>query len=177
MYRFQDFRVSPTLDLYLSPCKPPRNNPTKPVDHWVLILAPPNHSDCTFYHVRKVQDEARCKYTKGPVCKNRPLHSQPISTGIASLHKIGIVDKSKYDDVLRIADTALESASEEQWPWTMSFLLDLEERGVLPVGTSSYYDRFCEPILLELEDLMKNLEIDEKRESIEVLMRQLGLGR
>ncbi|KAL4913631.1 hypothetical protein BDW62DRAFT_205403 [Aspergillus aurantiobrunneus] len=161
------------LDLYLSPLKNTRNLPTY---HWVLILAPQDHGDCTFYHVLKRKFGFECSYHNTHIRRNQPLHSEPISTGFATLNRVGTVPMSMYDNILHFASMALLFSGDET-PWTATFLEFLEEGEWVAEGMSAYYQRHCELVsAAEIEDMLEDLGLDNKV-SIKDLMKDMDLER
>ncbi|KAL4964472.1 uncharacterized protein BDV14DRAFT_200754 [Aspergillus stella-maris] len=174
---FSNLRISPTLDLYLLPCRS-LSTPQTPTTHWILILSPSNTPGrrCTYLHIHKVREGPKTHYFAGTLSHNEPPpQSSPLilQSGISNLtqFKLCKVPETLHEEVITIAASSLANANIKRLPWTMSFLLALEEARFVPDGTRTYYDRFCEPFWDEIEETMRDLGLDARRESLVAMMR------
>ncbi|KAL4795610.1 hypothetical protein BDV19DRAFT_388932 [Aspergillus venezuelensis] len=172
---FSNLRISPTLDLYLLPCRDP-STPQTSTSHWILILSPSSSRHCTYLHIHKVREGSKTWYFAGSLSRNepQPQYSETImSSRITNLtqFKLCKVPETLHEEVINIAGTSIANANVKRLPWTMSFLLALEEAKFVPDGTRTYYDRFCEPFWDEIEETMRDLGLDARRESLVAMMR------
>ncbi|KAL4943165.1 hypothetical protein BDV06DRAFT_221504 [Aspergillus oleicola] len=178
---FENLRISPTLDLYLIPSQDLRGTiDTKTTTkHWIIILSSSTSYKCTSLHIHKVREGSRTYYFSGSISRNEPLFSDAvIASGITNLtqFKLCKVSETLYEEIINIAATAMATANNKKLPWTMSFLLALEEARLVPDGTRTYYDRFCEPFWDEIEETMRDLGMDGRRESLVAKVREMGMG-
>ncbi|KAL4950813.1 hypothetical protein BDW69DRAFT_186993 [Aspergillus filifer] len=176
---FENLRISPTLDLYLLPSRDP-STPQRTTTHWILILSPSSTRRCTYLHVHKVREGSKSRYFAGSLSRNEPLYSDAVvGSGVINLtqFKLCKVPETLHEEVINIAASSLANANAKRLPWTMSFLLALEEAKFVPDGTRTYYDRFCEPFWDEIEETMRDLGLDARRESLVAMMRALDVER
>lgn len=129
----------PTLiDLYVYP----NRTKHKPVNHWVMILAPPGNSNCTFYHIRAVEGLFGMEYINISSRERIPLHSLPITAGEdMEKYLMGRIDQNRQDKIMHVLNQSLIEASETSMPWTLTFLHMLEEETLVPPGMWIFYDR------------------------------------
>ncbi|KAL4804213.1 hypothetical protein BDV18DRAFT_161974 [Aspergillus unguis] len=154
---------STSSTLYLCPETDSLNRLTH---SWVLILASPDTSSCTFYPVHKRQIGVGTGYYASPVLVDVDLYSTPpISTGRATLHMIcSDFDRSRHNEVVKLAERALTDSRSETQSWARTFLAMLVERGLIKKEDEEDYLRRCEPESGtgrdgKLEDLMGGMGI------------------
>ncbi len=132
------FTFNNLLDLYLYPYR--ANH--KPINHWIVILAPPGNSNCTFYHIRAAEGLFGIEYIKISSREHIPLHSLPITVGEdMEQYLMGRIDKSEQDETVHVLEKSLTEASETSMTWTLTFLHILEEEKLVPPGMWIFYDR------------------------------------